>query len=123
MTVTTPHLATSGGWTDAQLLHALEEVVEKELNRHLKVAKDWMPHEYVPWSDGRNFPGFFEDGEAWEKEQSKVTPIGRTALIVNLLTETICRATTTRSPRFSAATAPGAPGCTAGPPRRAGTAS
>lgn len=56
MTVTTPHLATSGGWTDAQLLHALEEVVEKELNRHLKVAKDWMPHEYVPWSDGRNFP-------------------------------------------------------------------
>ncbi|MBT2886104.1 acyl-ACP desaturase [Streptomyces sp. McG5] len=87
MTVTTPHLATSGGWTDAQLLHALEEVVEKELNRHLKVAKDWMPHEYVPWSDGRNFPGFFEDGEVWEKEQSKVTPIGRTALIVNLLTE------------------------------------
>ncbi|MGH1556045.1 hypothetical protein ACRAWF_42410 [Streptomyces sp. L7] len=39
----------------------MEEVVETELNRHLKVTKDWMPHEYVPWSDGRNFPGFFED--------------------------------------------------------------
>ncbi|REK84972.1 acyl-ACP desaturase [Streptomyces inhibens] len=73
-------------WSDAQLLYALEEVVEKELNRHLKVAKDWMPHEYVPWSDGRNFPGEL-DGEAWAPEQSKVTDIGRIALVVNLLTE------------------------------------
>ena len=87
MTITSPHLGSSGTWTDARLLHALEEVVENELNRHFKVAKDWMPHEYVPWSDGRNFPGFFEDGEAWQQDQSKVTDIGRTALIVNLLTE------------------------------------
>ncbi len=88
MTITTPHLGSpAGAWTDAQLLYALEEVVEKELNRHLQVAKDWMPHEYVPWSDGRNFPGLFEDGEAWDKEQSKVTEIGRIALVVNLLTE------------------------------------
>lgn len=35
-------------WTDARLLHALEEVVERELNRHLGVFKEWMPHEYVP---------------------------------------------------------------------------
>ena len=68
MTITSPHLGSpSDAWTDARLLYALEEVVETELNRHLKVAKDWMPHEYVPWSDGRNFPGFFEDGEAWEQ--------------------------------------------------------
>ncbi|MZD59291.1 acyl-ACP desaturase, partial [Streptomyces sp. SID5606] len=87
MTIVSPHLGSSADWTDARLLYALEEVVEKELNRHLKVAKDWMPHEYVPWSDGRNFPGLFEDGEAWEKEQSKVTEIGRIALVVNLLTE------------------------------------
>ncbi|GAA2661633.1 acyl-ACP desaturase [Streptomyces lunalinharesii] len=73
-------------WTDARLLYALEEVVEKELNRHLKVAKEWMPHEYVPWSDGRNFDGVL-DGEAWAPDQSKVTAIGRTALVVNLLTE------------------------------------
>ncbi|MEW2439604.1 acyl-ACP desaturase [Streptomyces caniferus] len=73
-------------WSDAQLLYALEEVVEKELNRHLKIAKDWMPHEYVPWSDGRNFPGPL-DGEAWDPEQSKVSDIGRIALVVNLLTE------------------------------------
>lgn len=88
MTITSPHLGSSSStWTDAQLLYALEEVVEKELNRHLKVAKDWMPHEYVPWADARNFPGFFEDGEAWAKDQSKVTEIGRIALVVNLLTE------------------------------------
>ena len=66
MTITSPHLGSADSWTDARLLYALEEVVEQELNRHLKVAKDWMPHEYVPFSDARNFPGFFEDGEAWE---------------------------------------------------------
>ncbi|MFI8995243.1 acyl-ACP desaturase [Streptomyces sp. NPDC053542] len=73
-------------WSDAQLLYALEEVVEKELNRHEKIAKEWMPHEYVPWSDGRNFDGVM-GGEPWSPEQSKVTDIGRTALVVNLLTE------------------------------------
>jgi acyl-[acyl-carrier-protein] desaturase len=88
VTITSPHLGSpSTVWTDARLLYALEEVVETELNRHLKVAKDWMPHEYVPWSDARNFPGLFEDGEAWDKEQSKVTELGRIALVVNLLTE------------------------------------
>ena len=87
MTITAPHLGSPKAWTDTQLLYALEEVVEKELNRHLKVAKDWMPHEYVPFSDGRNFPGVFEDGEEWRADQSKVTDIGRTALVVNLLTE------------------------------------
>ncbi|WP_030667779.1 acyl-ACP desaturase [Streptomyces rimosus] len=73
-------------WSDTRLLFALEEVVEKELNRHLKAAKDWMPHEYVPWSDGRNFDGVM-GGEPWSAEQSKVSDIGRIALVVNLLTE------------------------------------
>lgn len=76
----------SGDWTDAKLIYALEEVVETELNRHLKAAKDWMPHEYVPWSEGRNFDGPL-GGEPWSVEQSKVTDVGRTALVVNLLTE------------------------------------
>ncbi|UCM91308.1 acyl-ACP desaturase [Streptomyces marincola] len=73
-------------WTDTRLLFALEEVVERELNRHLAVAKDWMPHEYVPWSEGRDFDGPL-GGEAWAPEQSKVSDVGRTALVVNLLTE------------------------------------
>ncbi|QKW10206.1 acyl-ACP desaturase [Streptomyces sp. NA04227] len=86
MTISAPHLA-QDSWTDARLLYALEETVATELDRHLKVAKDWMPHEYVPWSDGRNFPGFYEDGVAWEKQQSPVSDLGKTALVVNLLTE------------------------------------
>ncbi|MEE1826465.1 acyl-ACP desaturase [Streptomyces sp. BE20] len=76
----------SSTWTDARLILALEEVVEKELDRHLKVAKEWMPHEFVPWSQGRDFDGVL-GGEAWELGQSKVTPLGRVALVVNLLTE------------------------------------
>ncbi len=35
-----------------QLLKELEPTVEENLNRHLGMAKEWMPHEYVPWSRG-----------------------------------------------------------------------
>ncbi|MFF4573281.1 acyl-ACP desaturase [Streptomyces sp. NPDC001410] len=73
-------------WTDAELLIALEEVVERELNRHLSVFKEWMPHEYVPWSQGRDFDGPL-GGEPWSPEQSPLTEVGRVALVVNLLTE------------------------------------
>lgn len=86
MTITEPSRPGSDTWSDARLLYALEEVVETELNRHLSVAKEWMPHDYVPWSDGRNFDGIM-GGDAWAPEQSKVTEIGRIALVVNLLTE------------------------------------
>jgi acyl-[acyl-carrier-protein] desaturase len=86
VTTAPPQRTGSEAWSDTQLLYALEEVVETELNRHLRVAKEWMPHEYVPWSDGRNFDGVM-DGEAWAPEQSKVTEIGRISLVVNLLTE------------------------------------
>ncbi|GAA2424619.1 acyl-ACP desaturase [Streptomyces macrosporus] len=86
MTLALPPTSGTEQWTDARLLYALEEVVERELDRHLKVAKEWMPHEYVPWSDGRNFDGPL-GGEPWEPEQSKISDVGRTALVVNLLTE------------------------------------
>ena len=69
----------------AQLLAALEPTVEENLNRHLAVAQEWMPHEYVPWSQGRDF--FELGGEPWSVEQSQLSPIARTALEVNLLTE------------------------------------
>jgi acyl-[acyl-carrier-protein] desaturase len=72
--------------TQTQLLTELEPFAERELERHLRQAKEWFPHEYVPWSEGRNYDGIF-GGDAWEPEQSKVSPIARTALIVNLLTE------------------------------------
>ena len=90
-----------------KLLLDLEPVVEENLNRHLAAAKEWMPHEYVPWSQGRDFADL--GGEDWDVEQSQLSPIARTALEVNLLTE--------------AARAPGAAGCIAGPRRRVGTPS
>jgi acyl-[acyl-carrier-protein] desaturase len=68
-----------------RLLLELESTVEENLNRHIGVAKDWMPHEYVPWSQGRDFAEL--GGEPWDPEQSRVTPLARTALEVNLLTE------------------------------------
>jgi len=77
---------TSGPKTTVQLLLELEPVVATELDRHLATAKEWFPHEYVPWSQGRDFEGPF-DGEAWSLEDSKVSPAAREALVVNLLTE------------------------------------
>jgi acyl-[acyl-carrier-protein] desaturase len=68
------------------LLLDLEQVVETNLNRHLATAKEWFPHEYVPWSKGTDYDGVL-GGEAWSPEQSPLSDVARTALIVNLLTE------------------------------------
>ena len=68
------------------LLLELEPVVETNLNRHLATAKEWFPHEYVPWSQGTDFDGVL-GGEAWSIEQSSLSDVARTSLIVNLLTE------------------------------------
>ncbi|ATO13795.1 acyl-ACP desaturase [Micromonospora sp. WMMA2032] len=68
------------------LLTELEPVVEKNLDRHLSLAKEWFPHEYVPWSDGRTFDGPL-GGEPWSEADSTMSEVARTALIVNLLTE------------------------------------
>lgn len=73
-------------FTQLQLLTELEPVAGKELDRHLSAAKEWMPHEYVPWTEGSNFDGPL-GGVAWSPEQSKVSTTARTALVVNLLTE------------------------------------
>ncbi|MGQ0624711.1 MAG: acyl-ACP desaturase [Sporichthyaceae bacterium] len=72
--------------TDTTILIELEQVVERELERHIKMAKEWFPHEYVPWDLGRNFDGHL-GGQAWSREQSAVSRAVATALEVNLLTE------------------------------------
>ena len=69
----------------AALLHELEPIVEQNLNRHLKAAKPWHPHDYVPWSQGRDFA--FLGGEDWRPEDSPLDPVAKAALLVNLLTE------------------------------------
>ena len=71
--------------SDLQLLHELEPVVEKQINRHLSMRKDWNPHDYIPWSDGKNF--YALGGQEWDPEQSKLSEVARIAMITNLLTE------------------------------------
>lgn len=78
--------STSEPISQVQLLRELEPVVEKEVNRHLGMAKEWFPHEYVPYSEGRTYSGPL-GGEGWEPGDSKVAPESRDALLVNLLTE------------------------------------
>jgi acyl-[acyl-carrier-protein] desaturase len=71
--------------TDLQLLHELEPVVETNLNRHLSMAKNWNPHDYIPWSDGKNY--YALGGQDWDPEQSKLSEVAQVAMIQNLLTE------------------------------------
>ena len=70
----------------ARLIRDLEPVVAVELERHLSVQKNWYPHEYVPWSEGRNFAGPL-NGDAWEAKDSRLTPVAQDSLVLNLLTE------------------------------------
>ncbi len=64
-------------------LAELEPVADRLLNRHLAAAKEWFPHEMVPWSRGRDF----EAGESWQADDVDLAPEVRSSLFVNLLTE------------------------------------
>ena len=75
----------SEGLTDLHLLRELEPVVEKNLNRHLSMAKDWNPHDYIPWSDGKNY--YALGGQDWDPEESKLSDVAQVAMVQNLLTE------------------------------------
>jgi acyl-[acyl-carrier-protein] desaturase len=68
---------------DEDLLNELSPVAEALLERHLANAREWFPHEFVPWSQGRDF----EPGEAWHPDDAPMDEAVRSALFVNLLTE------------------------------------
>jgi acyl-[acyl-carrier-protein] desaturase len=72
--------------SQTDLMLELEPVVAKEVDRHLSMAKEWFPHQYVPWSQGRDFDGPI-GGEGWTPEDSTLSQASRESLIVNLLTE------------------------------------
>ncbi|MGW5316986.1 acyl-ACP desaturase [Nocardia thailandica] len=71
--------------TQTQLLAELEPVAAREVDRHLAVARDWDPHDYVPWDEGRNFAAL--GGTDWEPGQSRLNEVAKAAMITNLLTE------------------------------------
>ena len=72
-------------YTDLQLLHELEPVVETAINRHMRMRKDWNPHDYIPWSDGKNY--YALGGQDWDPDQAKLSEVAQTAMVQNLLTE------------------------------------
>lgn len=75
----------SEGLTDLHLLQELEPLVEKYLNRHLSMHKEWNPHDYIPWSDGKNY--YALGGQDWHPEESKLSEVAQVAMVQNLLTE------------------------------------
>ncbi|MGH3966922.1 MAG: acyl-ACP desaturase, partial [Mycobacterium sp.] len=75
----------SADLSDLQLLHELEPVVEKNINRHLGMHKNWNPHDYIPWSDGKNYHVL--GGQDWEPEQSQLSDVAQVAMVQNLVTE------------------------------------
>ncbi|MCG7526236.1 acyl-ACP desaturase [Streptomyces sp. OfavH-34-F] len=64
----------------------LEPVVANLLDRHLSMAQEWFPHQYVPWSAGRDYDGPL-NGLAWQDAQSALGPVARSALVLSVLTE------------------------------------
>src|SRR5215207_652016 len=65
------------------LLAELEPTAARLLDRHLASAKEWFPHELVPWSQGRDFEPDYE----WSPDEVTLSDEVRSALFVNLLTE------------------------------------
>ncbi len=68
--------------SDHALLAELEPVAEEQLRVHEKVAEEWFPHDYIPYSMGRDF-----DKEPWTPDQSRLTGVAQIAFEVNLMTE------------------------------------
>jgi acyl-[acyl-carrier-protein] desaturase len=75
-------LNTSASLVPEGPLADLEPAVARLLDRHLETAKEWFPHDYVPWDVGRSFAD-----APWQPSDSSLGPIARTALELNLLTE------------------------------------
>jgi acyl-[acyl-carrier-protein] desaturase len=65
----------------------LEPTVVRLLERHMEQAREWFPHEFVPWSRGRDYA----EGWEWTPEEAHadvvLPPEVRSSLFVNLLTE------------------------------------
>jgi acyl-[acyl-carrier-protein] desaturase len=77
-----------GSVNETEILNELTPVAEQLLERHLTTSKEWFPHEYVPYSRGRDHV----PGEVWSEDDADLDgatlgPEVRSALLVNLLTE------------------------------------
>ncbi|AHH21312.1 fatty acid desaturase [Nocardia nova SH22a] len=69
--------------TDRELLESLAGAVEDNLRRHDEKVRDWQPHDYVPFDDGRNFA--FLGGVDWDPQQVELGEIAALSLTVSVL--------------------------------------
>jgi acyl-[acyl-carrier-protein] desaturase len=81
MTATLPPVERTAD-DDRALLLELEPEAGRLLDRHLKVAQEWFPHEYIPYRVGRDF-----DKEPWTPDQPRLSGVAQTSFEVGLLTE------------------------------------
>ena len=75
-------MTTSRSVSSKALLQELLPTVERSLDRHVNAAMEWMPHEFVPYEEGRNYVK-----EPWQPTDSRLPDVAQMALEVNLLTE------------------------------------
>ena len=68
---------------EADVLRELAPTARTLLERHLTNAKEWFPHELVPWSRGQDF----QAGEHWTPDEAPMDEAVRSSLFVNILTE------------------------------------
>jgi len=69
-------------YNERGLLIELEPEAGRLYDRHVKVAQEWFPHDYIPYRLGRDF-----EKDPWTPEQPRLTGVAQTAFEVNLLTE------------------------------------
>lgn len=68
---------------DAGMLRDLAPTATRLVERHLSNAREWFPHEFVPWDRGRDF----DAGQPWSPDDAPMDEAVRSSLFVNLLTE------------------------------------
>jgi len=66
--------------------HSIDCKLNPSVSVSVQVLKNWYPHEYVPWSEGRTFAGPL-GGDAWEAKDSRLSGIAQDSLVLNLMTE------------------------------------
>jgi acyl-[acyl-carrier-protein] desaturase len=65
------------------MVQDLLPVLERLLDRHLSMAKEWFPHQTTPWSRGEDF----DPAWIWSEADATLGRGVRSALYLNLLTE------------------------------------
>jgi acyl-[acyl-carrier-protein] desaturase len=67
---------------ERSLLLELEPEVGRLYDRHAAMAREWFPHDFIPYRLGRDF-----DKDPWTPDQPRLTGVAQTSFEIGLLTE------------------------------------